>query len=137
VDITVYLPDELGRWAKDAGLNLSRLLRDEVQPERKRAETRAKISVGGFERIERYDSREDRHFAFQGRQICKYRDNYHNDATAWLTPKGAIAIYDDTEEHLSTYRDYKQLAEGSGQPGGLIASVAHALGEKYVEELDI
>jgi hypothetical protein len=135
VDITVYLPDELGQWAKGAGLNLSRLLRDEVKAERKSAETRAKISAGGFERVEVYVLQEDRHFAFQGRQLRKYRD-VHGYTTAWLTPKGAIAIYNDAEERLSVYRDYKQLTE-SGEPGGLIASVAHALGEKYVEDLDI
>ena len=31
MDITVYLPDELGRWAKDNDLNLSRMLRDAVE----------------------------------------------------------------------------------------------------------
>jgi post-segregation antitoxin (ccd killing protein) len=34
VDITVYLPDEVGQWAKDAKLNLSALLREAVIRER-------------------------------------------------------------------------------------------------------
>ena len=33
VRFTVYLPDGLGQSAKDAGLNLSRLLRDAVERE--------------------------------------------------------------------------------------------------------
>src|SRR6266581_3784652 len=36
MDITIYLPDELGQWAKDAGLNLSQTLRSEVEAERHR-----------------------------------------------------------------------------------------------------
>jgi hypothetical protein len=31
VDITIYLPDELGQWAKDNGLKLSQMLRAEVE----------------------------------------------------------------------------------------------------------
>jgi hypothetical protein len=135
VDITVYLPDELGHWAKEAGLNLSRILRGEVEAERKRAAARAKISAEGFQRVEVYDSQEDRYFAFQGRAIARDRD-CGRELTAWLTPKGGIAVQDEVEDRLSTYRDYKQMAMG-GEPGGLIASVAYALGEKYVEELDI
>lgn len=36
MDITIYLPDELGRWAKESGLNLSQALRAEVERERRR-----------------------------------------------------------------------------------------------------
>lgn len=38
VDITVYLPNELGVWAKQHGLNLSRMLRDAVLAEQDRQE---------------------------------------------------------------------------------------------------
>ena len=31
MDITIYLPDDLGKWAKDQELNLSRMLRDAVE----------------------------------------------------------------------------------------------------------
>jgi hypothetical protein len=36
MDITVYLPDELGQWAKETGLNLSATLRGGVEAERRR-----------------------------------------------------------------------------------------------------
>jgi hypothetical protein len=36
VDITVYLPDELGAWAKENGVNLSQTLRAQVESERAR-----------------------------------------------------------------------------------------------------
>jgi post-segregation antitoxin (ccd killing protein) len=44
MDITVYLPDEIGQWAKDAGLNLSQMLRAEVEAARQRR-TAASIDV--------------------------------------------------------------------------------------------
>lgn len=34
----MYLPDELGTWARNAGLPLSRMLRDAVETERRRRE---------------------------------------------------------------------------------------------------
>lgn len=40
MDITVYLPDELGAWAKESGLNLSRMLREAVRREQDLAESR-------------------------------------------------------------------------------------------------
>src|SRR5205809_5294372 len=36
MDITIYLPDELGKWAKESDLPLSRMLRDAVEAERDR-----------------------------------------------------------------------------------------------------
>jgi hypothetical protein len=41
MDITVYLPDETGKWAKEHDLPLSRMLRDAVDAERKRREALA------------------------------------------------------------------------------------------------
>jgi hypothetical protein len=38
MDITIYLPDETGRWAKEHELPLSRMLRDAVDAERRRRE---------------------------------------------------------------------------------------------------
>jgi hypothetical protein len=42
MDITVYLPDDLGQWAKDAGLDLSQTLCGEIEAERDRREAIAK-----------------------------------------------------------------------------------------------
>lgn len=39
MQLTLYLPDDLGAWAKQAGLPLSRLLRSTVEAERRRLET--------------------------------------------------------------------------------------------------
>jgi len=46
MDITVYLPDEIGQWAKDAGLNLSQTLRSEVEAERSRRQAVTQTLAG-------------------------------------------------------------------------------------------
>ncbi len=46
MDITVYLPDALGQWAKNAGLNLSQTLRAEVEREQRRR-TASREAVAG------------------------------------------------------------------------------------------
>ena len=58
-------------------------------------------------------------------------------AGAWLTPKGTIAVYDHREQELYTYDEYDAFADDEGVDERLRADVADALGEKYVEELDI
>jgi hypothetical protein len=55
---------------------------------------------------------------------------------AWLTPKDAIAVYDADAQELYVYDDYGEFATPDW-PGDLVMEVAAALGEKYVEELDI
>lgn len=133
MDITIYLPDDLGKWAKEHELNLSRMLRDAVEDEKRRQDARAKVTADGFERVEVYDSRRDRDVAFQGRLIG---DSHEYDVAAWLTPKDAIAVYDGAKQELYTYDSFGEFADDDF-PQDLTAEVAGALGEKYVEELDI
>jgi hypothetical protein len=137
MDITVYLPDDLGKWAKEHELGLSRMLREAVEEEKKRHDARAKITEEGFERVEAYDGERDREVAFQGRQIG-YAD--HWDQTAYLTPKNAIAVYSAERQELWIYDDYQEFLGNPDEPNHpdeMTAQVAAALGEKYVEELDI
>jgi post-segregation antitoxin (ccd killing protein) len=134
MDITVYLPDELGKWAKEHELNLSRMLRDTLEDEKQRRDARAKVTAEGFERVEVYDSKRERDIAFQGRSIGRsYAREY---LEAWLTPKDAIAVYDADAHELCVFDDYSEFATPDW-PEDLIAEVADSLGEKYVEELDI
>jgi hypothetical protein len=140
VDITIYLPDDLGKWAKDQELNLSRMLRDAVGAEKERHDARAKIGAEGFERIEVYDAGKERDVAFQGRLIGSDGDAVQ---AAYLTRKGTIVVTDD-EGNFATFDSWDELANDAwgavvrGWPSeALIAEIAGALGEKYVEELDI
>jgi len=45
MDITVYLPDELGNWARDHDLHLSRMLRETVEIEKRRREASAALAA--------------------------------------------------------------------------------------------
>jgi len=45
MDITIYLPDELGKWAKEQDLPLSRMLRDAVEAEKRRREAVAVLAA--------------------------------------------------------------------------------------------
>lgn len=45
MDITIYLPDELGKWAKEHELGLSRMLRDAVEAEKRRLEAGATLKA--------------------------------------------------------------------------------------------
>ena len=45
MDITVYLPDDLGKWAKEHDLGLSRMLREAVEAEKRRREAVADLAA--------------------------------------------------------------------------------------------
>lgn len=45
MDITVYLPDELGNWARDHDLHLSRMLCEAVEAEKRRREASAALAA--------------------------------------------------------------------------------------------
>jgi hypothetical protein len=46
MDITIYLPDELGKWAKENDLGLSRMLREAVEEEKRRREAETALEAG-------------------------------------------------------------------------------------------
>jgi hypothetical protein len=91
-----------------------------------------KIDADGYQRVVLYDGKREHDIAFQGRKIGSSQK-----ADAWLTPKGTIAVYDRREQELYTYDEYGAFADDQGVDDRLRADVADALGEKYVEELDI
>ena len=134
MDITIYLPDDLGKWAKEHDLVLSRMLRGAVEGEKRYRDARAEATEEGFERVVVYDSKREREVAFRG---CRIGRSFEREQLeAWLTPKDAIAVYNADAQELYVYDDYGEFATPDW-PGDLIAGVADALGEKYVEELDI
>ena len=142
MDITIYLPDEIGKWAKENDLGLSRMLREAVEDEKRRRDARAAVTSEGFGRVEVWDDTRDRKVAFEGREIGREDFGTDGDVTAYLTPKDAIAVYSDIGPgRLDVYDEFAAFAEDVQENwrGGrdLLAQVADALGEEYVEELDI
>ena len=45
MDVTIYLPDEIGAWAKNQELPLSRMLREAVENERRRHDAAARLAA--------------------------------------------------------------------------------------------
>jgi len=94
MNVTIYLPDEVGKWAKEQDLPLSQMLREAVKSEKRRREAHASVAAEGFTRVEVYDNERERDVAFHGRRIG---GSYDFEADAYLTPKEAIAVYDVME----------------------------------------
>lgn len=133
--MTVYLPDDLAAKVKDelGDTNISAICQTALRDELRRTKARAEIDEKGFERVEVYDDQRDEDVAFQGREIGYAEWHEH---TAYLTPKGAIAVYEGDKQQLYVFDDYGEFAAAEF-PEDLEASVASALGERYVRELDI
>jgi hypothetical protein len=133
--MTIYVPDELAAEIKDklGDANVSAICQDALRAEIARKEARAALGPKDFERIEVYDSEKGADVAFRGRKVGR---DWDFEAVAYLTPKGAIAVYEEKPQTLYVYGDYRALAAENWSPG-FIAQVAEATGEKYVEELDI
>jgi hypothetical protein len=133
--MTIYIPDELAVAIKDklGDANVSAICQDALRAEIARQEARAALGPADFERIEVYDSEKGADVAFRGRKIG---DDSDSPPSAYLTPKNAIAVYDEVQQTLDVFDDYRDFAAENWSPG-FIAQVAEAIGEKYVEELDI
>jgi post-segregation antitoxin (ccd killing protein) len=134
--MTIYVPDGLAAEIKDklGDSDVSAICQNALRAEIARQEARAAIGAEGFERIEVYDSRRGAEVAFRGRRIAA---DWDTDAVAYLTPKDAIAVYDEVRQDFYVYDDYREFAAEADWSPGFIALVAEAIGEKYVEELDI
>ncbi len=133
--MTIYMPDDLAAEVKAelSDTNLSAICQEALRTELARVRAQAQIAAQGFERVEVYDVQRDENVAFKGRQIGR---SYSFDLEAWLTPKGAIAVYDARYERLYVYEDYAAFA-ASSPPSDLGADVASVFGQRYVRELDI
>lgn len=134
--MNIYLPDELAAEVKaELGeANISGIAQNAFRAELARVRGLSQaVDLGGFQRVEAVDA--DEHVSFQGRRIGSA-----GGVTAYLTPKGNIAVVDKGESMLYVYEDYEILAAEWGDAGRaqeMVAGVARALGEKHVRELDI
>jgi len=133
--MTIYVPDELAAEVKAelGDSNISAICQAALRSELNRVKARAEIAAEGFERVQVYDSKRRRNVAFKGRELGSTEAG---DQTAYLTPKGAIAVYFDPDQELSVYDTYEAFIHDE-QDDDLLATVAEALGEEYAEELDI
>ena len=139
--MNIYLPDDLAAdiRAELGEANISGIAQNALRAElaRARGHPQALADEHGFQRVEAVEGEQE--VAFQGRQIGRDHDQ---NRTAYLTPKGNIAvvagngelldIYDDCQAFICEYGD-------SDRPGAheMVREVAKALGVKSGRELDI
>jgi hypothetical protein len=96
VDITVYLPDELGRKAKEAGINLSRMLRDAVEEEMDRREAVAETLGGAVEHLLECTDEEGR--SYTGRLVGSLiSDHDAGGRNVYLTEDERVLVHDEDE----------------------------------------
>ncbi len=86
---------------------------------------------------------EERFISFQGYEIAR---KLCGNQIAYLTSKGKILIFVDSEEDLSTYYVYHSLAEAAGVKDKygeplfnkeLLYDMSETLDIEYIEELDV
>ncbi len=139
--MNIYLPDDLAADIKaELGeTNISSIAQYALRAELARARglQKALVDEGGFQRVEAVDGDED--VAFRGRKIgC----DYDQRLTAYLTPKGNIAVVAKSGDLLDVYDECQAFIDDYGdsdRPGTqeMVREVAKALGVKSVRELDI
>lgn len=133
MDITVYLPDEIGERAKEEELNLSRLLRDAVTDELERRETMAKTldETETFE-VELRD-KEDRPYTGQikGKRVAwDDKSGYE----VFLTDDERVLFYDEGRQQYHQFDDPVEQLRSWLSPA-MYSEALYALGEKPVVEL--
>jgi hypothetical protein len=123
VDITVYLPDEIGRWAKDEGLNLSALLREAVVSEQARRKALESMDVEEHElHLESDDG--DYIGLLRGEQVGEPYGPSRRYST-YIAEDGRIFVYDDQKLALEQIADAEELRD---VPEAYVA-LMHALGQ--------
>jgi hypothetical protein len=104
VDITIYLPDELGQWAKENNLPLSRMLRDAVTEQRQQGAAVAKT----LEDIKTYDVQVemkgsyDTYTARIHGALIGTDERNGGDVTFYLGKNEQVFVYDERESKLYT-----------------------------------
>jgi post-segregation antitoxin (ccd killing protein) len=96
MDITVYLPDELGKWAKEHDLGLSRLLRDAVEVERKRREAAARTLEGAEAHDVTVEDRDGRCFTARVHGTVIAEDgNVNGQVLVFLGKNRKVYVWDE------------------------------------------
>ena len=109
MDITVYLPEDIGQWAKTKNLNLSRLLREAV--ERLRTEEQEMEStLKGAELVKLpVEDRDGRSYTlrFTGVALAE-----HRTGEVYLTDDERVIVYDSDKSDYSVVEDAEEELRG-------------------------
>lgn len=140
--VSIYMPDDLHQAVKASGFNLSAVCQVAARAElaKEKAMTKLKDGMGPVTvEVGRDDTwRKQR---FTGRILATHEQG-DRGWDVYLTAKGKIAVhYGDESKPVSELHVCESFDAFATQMGDdlteLVAEVADALGEDYVEELDI
>ena len=144
MDITVYLPDEIGARAKDAGLNLSGLLREAVTGALDRREVvEAAVTDMAERRVETSEGRFGDSpviLRFTGKQLAGDSDV---TVIVWLIEDGRVLLEDresysvfaDAEEFAAWVEDWQRRDNLGGSSEATLRDAVVALGIVPVVDL--
>ena len=110
MDITVYLPDDIGAQAKESGLNLSRMLRDAVMADFEHSRAMKELA-GDTEEILLYLETPDGETfegCFTGRLLC---ENHRGDQVFVTDDERIIAYYPNQLKYYVLEKDQESLRE--------------------------
>jgi non-ribosomal peptide synthetase component E (peptide arylation enzyme) len=136
VDITIYLPDDLARRAKDQGINLSRMLRDALTARFQEEATVAAVLEGATKIELRIEG--DRGNVYTGR-ITGRKIASGEHVEVFLTDKENVVVYDF--DNLKYYVEGEDFGRSSLEDlvgdRDVYLRVMHALGRPATVDLDV
>jgi hypothetical protein len=125
MDIAVYLPDEIGQWAKESGIDLSQTLRAELEAERSRRDAVAgTLTDSGVHKIRVAETGLD--YVLHGALIAQ---DYH-EVEANLGEDERIYVYDAGRRRLHEVDSPEDL--GDWLADSLYVDAMRALGQRPV-----
>jgi hypothetical protein len=132
VDVTVYLPDRLGTWAKEHELGLSRMLRDAVEDEKRRREAAADTLKGAETHDLTVENADGRAYTarLHGVQIAKDRDVW-----VYLGEDEEVYVYDTHNQDLHQKVDPSGLRDWLTE--GPYVEAMEAIGEPAVIDVGL
>jgi hypothetical protein len=133
MNITVYLPDELGSWAKDSKINLSARLRASIEDERDRREA-ASATLDSAQEYELFvEGKQGKYTArMHGAEIAEDRNG---EIRVFLGQDRNLYLYDQRDLRLHRRLDPDEL--GSRLSGEAYADAMRALGRPLVIDVGL
>jgi hypothetical protein len=124
MDITIELPDEIGQWAIQSGINLSQTLRAALEAERARHDTVVGTHADSAEHAV-HVAETGLDYVLHGALIAQ---DYEHEVEAYLGDDERIYVYDASKQRLHEVDSPEDLSNWLAD--GLYVDAMRALGQK-------
>jgi hypothetical protein len=126
MDITIDLPDEIGQWAIESGINLSQTLRAALEAERTRHDTVVGTHADSGEHAV-HVAETGLDYVLHGVLIAQ---DYDHEVEAYLGDDERIYVYDASKQRLHEVDSPEDL--GNWLADGLYVDAMRALGQRPI-----